>query len=163
MSDKVRFELHALNLGKLVGNLLSLEMGARMAIVKLEERAAKQVQAQLPQVKVGDLVEVNAFTNSDDLKKTLEKYNKRAPVNCRIDIAQIVNMRDALGHGRAFGFGEMKHMRLLKFSRKSKNGKVSVELAQDMTDVWFQTNIETLNAALEKVRNALDYEKREFV
>jgi hypothetical protein len=57
----------------------------------------------------------------------------------------------------------MKHLRLLKFSRKSKDGKVSVELAQDMTDVWFQTNIETLNAALEKVRNALDYEKREFV
>jgi hypothetical protein len=163
MSDRVRFELHALNLGKLVGNLLSLEMGARMAIVKLEERAAKQVQAQLPQVKVGDLVEVNAFTNSDDLKQTLEKYNKRAPVNCRIDMAPIVNMRDALGHGRAFGFGEMKHLRLLKFSRKSKDGKVSVELAQDMTDVWFQTNIETLNAALEKVRNALDYEKREFV
>jgi hypothetical protein len=163
MSDKVRFELHALNLGKLVGNLLSLEMGARMAIVKLEERAAKQVQAQLPQVKVGDLVEVNAFTNSDDLKQTLEKYNKWAPLNYRIDIAPIVNMRDALGHGRAFGFGEMKHLRLLKFSRKSKDGKVSVELAQDMTDVWFQTNIETLNAALEKVRNALDYEKREFV
>ena len=134
MSDKVRFELHALNLGKLVGNLLSLEMGARMAIVKLEERAAKQVQAQLPQVKVGDLVEVNAFTNSDDLKQTLEKYNKWAPLNYRIDIAPIVNMRDALGHGRAFGFGEMKHLRLLKFSRKSKDGKVSVELAQDMTD-----------------------------
>jgi hypothetical protein len=106
---------------------------------------------------------VNAFTNSDDLKQTLEKYNKWAPLNYRIDIAPIVNMRDALGHGRAFGFGEMKHLRLLKFSRKSKDGKVSVELAQDMTDVWFQTNIETLNAALEKVRNALDYEKREFV
>ena len=163
MSDRTRFELHALNLGKLVGNLLSLEMGARMVIAKLDQRAAKKVQTHLPQVKIGDLVEVNAFTNQDDLTQTLERYNKRAPLDCRINIDPIVRLRDALGHGRAFGFGTVKHLRLLKFSREETDGKVSVELSEDMTDEWFSEKIRMLGDALERVRKALDYENREFI
>jgi hypothetical protein len=164
MGDKKRFESHAFNLGKLVGNVQSLEMGARMVIVKLDQRATQQVQTQLPQVKAGDFVELNAFTNDDDLTQTLEKYNKRATSDCRIDVVSIVRLRDALGHGRIFGFGSMKHLRLLKFSRrKGANRKVPVELAEDMTDEWFSKNICMLDEALEKVRKALDYEKREFV
>jgi hypothetical protein len=163
MSNKAHFELHALNLGKIVGNLLSLEMGARLAIVKHDEWAAKQVQSQLPQVKAGDLVELNAFTNLDDLENTLKKFNKRAPSNCHLDVDPIVNLRDALAHGRTFGFGAVKHLRLLKFGGKAKDGKVLVELAQDMDETWFQTNIKMLNAALEKIQIALDYEKKEFV
>jgi len=95
MSDKARFESHVLNLGKLVGNLLSLEMGARMVIVKVDQRAAKQVQTQLSQVRTGDLVELNAFTNDDDLTQTLGKYNKRAPLDCRIDVMPIAAARCA--------------------------------------------------------------------
>ncbi len=68
MNDKARFERHALNLGKLLGMLQSIEMGSRMAIVKLDKRAADQVQSQLPQLKAGDMVEINALTNSDDLR-----------------------------------------------------------------------------------------------
>jgi hypothetical protein len=163
MNDKVRFELHALNLGKLLGNLQSLEMGARMVIVKLDQWAAKQVQTQLPQVRTGDLVELNAFTNADDLTHTLEKYNKRVPLDCRIDVEPIVRLRDALAHGRTFGFGSMKHLRLLKFSRKAKEGKVSVELAEDMSGEWFLENILILQQAFERVTRALDYERREFI
>ncbi|MEK7236214.1 MAG: hypothetical protein AAB242_06305, partial [Nitrospirota bacterium] len=70
MSDRERFESHAFNLGKLLGNLQSIEMGARMVIVRLDQRAAEQVETQLPQVKAGDLVELNAFTNDDDLTQT---------------------------------------------------------------------------------------------
>ena len=162
MNDKARFEAHALSLGKLVGNLLSLEMGARMVIVKLDQRVAEQVKTQLPQVKSGNMVEFNAFTNGDNLAQTLEKYNKWAPLDCRIDISPIVNLRDTLAHGRMFGYGSMKSLRLLKFSRKPKNGKVLVELALDMTDEWFLENIRILEQALGKIRKALNYEKREF-
>ena len=137
MNDKARFERHALNLGKLLGMLQSIEMGSRMAIVKLDKRAADQVQSQLPQLKAGDMVEINALTNSDDLRQTLEKYNKRASLDRRIEIEPIVNLRDALAHGRAFGFGSVKPLRLLKFSRKTKGEKILIELALDMTDEWF--------------------------
>ena len=67
MGDKAHFERHALNLGKLTGNLQTIEMAARLAIVKLDKAAAERVQVQLPLVKVGELVETNAFTNNDDL------------------------------------------------------------------------------------------------
>ena len=135
-----------------------------MAIVKLDPRSAEQVQTQLPQVKRGDVIEVNAFTNNDDLNQTLEKYNKRVSLDCRMDVQPIVRLRDALAHGRTFGYGQMKHLRLLKFSRKKgTKGKIVVELAENMTNDWFVNNIRTLQDALEKVRTALDYEKREFV
>lgn len=162
MNDKARFERHALNLGKLLGMLQSIEMGSRMAIVKLDKRAADQVQSQLPQLKAGDMVEFNALTNSDDLRQTLEKYNKRASLDRRIEIEPIVNLRDALAHGRAFGFGSVKPLRLLKFSRKTKGEKILIELALDMTDEWFGKSIKTLEQALEQIRKTLDYERREF-
>lgn len=163
MSEKEAFESHALNIGKLIGNLQSLEMGARMVIVKLDQWASKQVQTQLPQVRAGDTVELNAFTNGDDLSQTLNKYNKRIPPDFRLDVLPIVRLRDALAHGRTFGFGSMKHLRLLKFSRKTKAGRVHVELAEDMSADWFDENIRMLNDALEKIRGALDYEKRELL
>lgn len=163
MSKRELFELHALNLGKLVGNLQSLEMGARLAIVKVDRWVAKQVRTQLPQVRVGDSVEVNAFTSSDDLRQTLEKYNKQAPSDCRIDVLPVVRLRDALAHGRTFAFGSVNHLRLLKFGRKTKDGQVPVELAEDMTAEWFNENIQMLNKMLEKVRRVLDYQKKDFV
>jgi hypothetical protein len=130
MSEKERFESHAFNLGKIVGNLQSLEMGARLAMVKMDCKVSDQVQTQLPQVKAGDLVEFNAFTNADDLAQTLEKYNKRVLFDCRIDVKSIVHLRDAIAHGRAFGVS-MKHLRLLKFARKRRaDGKVHVDLAE---------------------------------
>lgn len=162
MSNREDLDKHALNLGKLVGNLLSIEMGARLAIVKNDEKLALQVLTQLPQVEEGDQVEWNAFTNSDDLRKTLEKYNKRVPNSHKIDVKPIVDLRDAIAHGRTFGFGDIRHLRLLKFGRKSIAGKVTVELARDMKDSWFSENIEILNNAIEKIRATLDYEKIEF-
>src|SRR5947209_6682955 len=107
---------HALALGKLLGNLLSLEMAARMAILKLDTRAANLI-TQLSQVREGEWVETNALTNRSDLRQTLEKYNKHASSDCKIDVAPIVRLRDALAHGRMFGFGAetRPHLRLLKF------------------------------------------------
>ena len=90
--------------------------------------------------------------------------NKRIRHDCRIDIDPIVRLRDALAHGRAFGFGTIANLRLLKFDRKrDANGKIPVALAEDMTNEWFIKNIIMLQKALEKIRKALDYEQREFV
>lgn len=163
MSLKAFYENHALSLGKLLGNLQAIEMGARLAIVELDARAAQIVQSQLPTAKVGDDVEVNAFSNSDDLRQTLEKFNKRAPDTCHIDVGPVVRLRDALAHGRTFGSGSLDGpLRLLKFSRKDQNNRVSVEVAEDMTPEWFQSNITMLERVFEKVRIALDYEKSEL-
>jgi hypothetical protein len=163
MSQKALYEVHALSLGKLLGNLQSIEMGARLAIAKLDARAAQIAQSQLSTVKVGDDVEVNAFSNSDDLRQTLEKFNKRAPHSCHIDVGPVVDLRDALAHGRTFGSGAIGgRLRLLKFSRKAQDNRVSVEVAVDMTPEWFDSKITMLERVFEKVRIALAYEKHEF-
>ncbi|ARU86737.1 hypothetical protein [Pseudomonas sp. M30-35] len=162
MSTKAKFELHALNLGKLVGNLLTIEMAARMFLAKHDEDFQSKIATQLPRVSEGDLVESDAFTNADDLRQTLQKYNKRAPNALAVPIDEIVSLRDALAHGRTFGFGEIQHLRLLKFSRKAAEGKHRVELAQDMSETWFVHNIRVLESALQSLTQALDYEQREF-
>ena len=67
-----------------------------MAIVKLDKRTTDQVQSHLPQVKTGNMVELNVLMNGDDLTQTFKKYTKRAALECRIEIEPIVNVRDAL-------------------------------------------------------------------
>lgn len=163
MSSCSSFELHALNLGKLIGNLLTIEMAARMFLSQHEEQSASKSTTQLPTVKEGDFVEIDAFTNPDDLRQTLNKYNKRVSSEYKVATSEIVSLRDALAHGRAFGFGSKKHLRLLKFGRKKNDGKVPVELVQDMNDEWFIANIKLLNITLEKLTQALKYEKRELL
>jgi len=162
--DKTEAFDHALGLGKLVGNLLEIEMGARIAIAKLNSQQGMQVRAQLPQVKEGEWVELNPFTNTCDLRQTLEVYNKCALPECKLDIDPIVRLRDALAHGRMFGFGSesSRHLRILKFGRKAKNGQVQVTMVQDMTEDWFRTNIEMLMATLLKISQAMDYDVREL-
>jgi hypothetical protein len=149
-----------------VGNLLSLELGARMAIAKRDARLAALIQTQLPQVKEGDWVECNPLTNKDDLQNTLQNYNKRATDECKIDIMRIIRLRDALAHGRAFGFGSPQarpFLRLLKFSRKpDAHGKLQVTMAVDMTEDWFKENLNFLMSALQKVTIMMDYEMRDL-
>lgn len=160
MSQRKRFEAHAVSLGKIVGNLLSLELAARIAINKLDAWAAAQVQAQLPQLTEGEWVEVNVFTNDDDLRNTLEKYNKRAPYELRLEVDPIVKLRDAVAHGRVFGYGKRRpdsNLRLVKFSTKKQDNKVQVTLAVDMTDEWFRLNIRMLFDALGKIAKASDH------
>ena len=163
MNNRSDFERHALNLGKLVGNLLTIEMAARMVIAKHESKSGVNFATQLPTVKAGDLVDNDAFTNPDDLRQTLRKYNKRAPSEYKVATDEIVDLRDALAHGRSFGFGNMKHLRLLKFSRKKIGEKIKVELVKDMDDEWFSANILLLNTALEKLTKSLNYEQKELV
>lgn len=132
-----RFEAHALRLGKLVGNLQSIELAARLALTKLQTPARlAEAETELPRIRQGDRVTKSAITNSDDLSRTLQKYNKRVPLECRVAYRQIVGLRDALAHGRTFGSGAPGEgpLRLLKFSRESdRERKVEVTMAADMT------------------------------
>jgi hypothetical protein len=165
MNQAKWFESHALRLGQIVGNLLSLELLARMVIAKSKPDKSGKVNADLARVKEGDWVGVDALTNSDDLNQTLEKYNKRAPSDCRLDVNQIVRLRDALAHGRSFGQGPVgppAFLRLLKFSRKNRDGKVQVEICVEMTDEWFADSTIMLFDSLRKVARALDYDFRDL-
>ena len=84
MDQAQTFEKHALYLGKIVGNLQSIEMGARITIAKRDAWQSKQAIVPLPTIKLGDWVEVNPLTDINDLRNALERYNKFAPLECKV-------------------------------------------------------------------------------
>jgi hypothetical protein len=165
MTPLSHLETHALNLGKLTGNLLTLEMLARMVIAQRDAQWRGERAENLLGIPESDWVGIGPFTNRDDLRQTLEKYNRHAAAEWRLDVDPIVRLRDALAHGRMFGSGPLRpdaSLRLMKFGKKLKAGRVQVELALAMTPGWFSENIAMLSAALRKATNALDYEMREL-
>lgn len=158
-------ESHALQLGKLMGNLQSLEMGARMAIQKLDPQSSAELPETLLKVKQGDWVGISPLTNKDDLRQTIAKYNRHAPLDCRLEVGPIVRLRDALAHGRVFAFGRVRQdatLRLIKFDRNPKDSRIHIALVVDMTADWFSTNVRILSASLQKVARALDYATRDL-
>jgi len=157
-------ERHAKRLGQLLGTLQMIEMEARLAIVTHDGQEVGHVRAQLPTVSVGDSVELNALTNPDGIGKTLVQYNQRVPPQWRVDVEQIVSIRDALGHGRVFALGPIRPdaiLRLMKFSQAVSDGMVTVTMSIDMTEAWFDETIAFLRDGLEKVRQALGWLKAE--
>lgn len=164
MSELSPFELHALRLGKLLGNLQSIEMGARLFLDKADAQRASQIMRSLPELKKGDWVEFSPLTSGHDLRQVLERYNKFAS-DCGVEIDRIIDLRDALAHGRVFGHGPMqtaKSLRLLKFKREMKAEKVQVTMVEDMTEDWFDKTTEFLKDSLEKIRIALDWDKADL-
>jgi hypothetical protein len=80
-------------------------------------------------------------------------------------VKSIVRLRDALAHGRAFGFGSLQrgYLTMVKFGRKRDGqNRVQVTMVVDMTERWFIENIELLQVAIGKVTAALDYETRDL-
>ena len=161
MDDVEVFQQHALRLGKLIGNLQSLECGARMALAGMEGQQVGQLANAFLQASEGDWTDVNALTAPDGLAETLRKYNAHVSSQCTIDVRRVVRLRDALAHGRVFGAGRYsasRPLKLLKFSKGEKGGRVQVEMAIDMTEEWFKENTALLVDALRRITKALDYE-----
>ena len=155
-------ESHALRLGKLFGNLLSLEMITRMALAKLDTNASFSEGPQLPLLTTGQRVEANPLTDGKSLTGTLRQYNQHVSGAYQVETERIVELRDALAHGRMFGFGPNgRHLRLLKFDKNTdKEGRVLVTMAIDMTQDWFDDSIRFLEREMDKVTGFLNYEKR---
>ena len=152
----------AQQLGKIVQNLLSIELGARMAIDKLDIWKQGRAKTPLPLVTTGQWVDIDVYTNDNDLNQTLERYNKFAPDDLKVDVKQIVALRDAIAHGRQFGIIGSDVMRLVKFGKERRNNQVETLLAVDLAPEWFLPNLAMLSKALDKIGGALGYEKREF-
>ena len=161
MISQSKAELVALRLGKLFGNLLSLEMAARLAIATLDKKHPLSVGPQLPQLTTGERVKVTPLTNGSSLMAILKQYNRAVPDDCQVSSKQIVDLRDALAHGRMFGSGQdSEHFRLLKFAKRpDAQGRVLVTLAIDVTEDWLSDNIAFLDDEISKVARFLGYKK----
>jgi len=85
----------------------------------------------------------------------LTTYNRfvQTTANELIVDENIVNLRDAIAHGRVFSFEPSCPLVLLKFS-KPKGDQAKVEFNATMTSEWFDTNIKRVNAEFSKVVEA---------
>ena len=159
---------HPLQLGKIVAHFQSLEFAIRFFLLDAEARDRRDrgdpplQTVSYNKLKAGDWVEEDAVTNFDTLGELIEKYNKRiSSVDQSLCLDPgIVELRDALAHGRVARSGQSKHMRLLKFDRPRKaptdrsKKQCCVTFAVEMTPTWFERQIGGTLAEIRKVVDA---------
>jgi hypothetical protein len=148
---------HALPLGRLVGNLQSLEFALRAFL--LNNEVALGMLSHIPRdpnkLTEGDIVPEDAFTNYDNLGELIEKYNHNPRVLAAglIIDKSLIGVRDALAHGRISGDAPVPPLKLLKFD-KPRNHKVKVTFSVLMTIEWFNEQISRVNKAITRVSEA---------
>lgn len=165
-NERLWWETHAPLLGKLTGNLLSIEFLARLMIAMQEVGGdIKKTRPLVTQIQEGEWVELTPLSNKEDLRWVLDRYNKCVKHERReltVDTNKIVFLRDALAHGRQFGIQSTPHLVLIKFNRKSKDRKVQVDLRVDMTKEWLNEQVAMLIEAISKVTKALGFSERQI-
>ena len=148
---------HYEGLGKLMGNMQSLEFVLRAFLLNNEIASGVTFpqSAELYEMNVGDIVPENAFTNYDSLGKVIENYNKHPKIlSAGLTIDEtLVDLRDAIAHGRASAETPSSPLKLLKFD-KPMNKQVKVTFSVLMTERWFAQQMSRVHDAVQKVHEA---------
>ncbi len=150
---------HPLNLGKLLVNFQSLEFALRAFLLKTEEMAGSPFTKfkNLHELGEGDEVPENAFTNYDNLMQLIEKYNDNPKIKAAdlcID-KKLVDIRDAIAHGRVSALTPSPPCRLLKFGRP-KNNRTKVNFSILLTQEWYNQQLACTQKATITVVQALE-------
>lgn len=150
-------------MGKVVINLRSLEFLLRFFLftddVRLGGSGVRGDRVDYQNLKVGDLVPENAFTSYDDLGKLIDKYNERVPCFELTVDRSVVDLRDALAHGRVLAFAEFGPWHLLKFAKpnfgKPERERVMVTDAVQMNAAWFSEQVKLISTQTQKLVHAI--------
>lgn len=146
-------------LGKLVANMQSLEFALRAFLINDEIAAGGSFpqSANLQDMNEDNIVPENAFTNYDTLGQLVKKYNSHPKIlSAGLTIDEtLVDIRDAIAHGRVSGATPSSSLRLLKFD-KPKNHQVKVTFSVLMTKEWFSEQISRVYKAILRVSEAND-------
>jgi hypothetical protein len=148
---------HCLYLGKLLANFHSLEFILRSFLVNKEIASGSPFKEshRLWELRVGEEVSLNAFTNYDTLLKCIRKYNtivKNHSEELKVD-ETLIDIRDAIAHGRVSAQTLTSHMHLLKFSQPI-GGRVTVEFSVSMTEEWLKEQMGRVYRNILKVDRA---------
>lgn len=140
---------YAENLGRLVNNMQELEMLLRATLFQDEitRGISKQTDKTLVQ---GEIIPENAYTNWDTLGVLIQKYNKLT-ISAGLTIDEtLVDIRDAIAHGRVFAYTPSGINQLVRF-HKPENNLVKVKFSVSMTDEWFGKTIGSFYDAIRRV------------
>jgi hypothetical protein len=150
---------HVANMGWLIVNLQSLEFALRAFLHNDEIGWQKSNQSSdfLENIKGGDTVPKNAFTNYDTLKDLIKTYNRKVlghDASLCVD-EELVSVRDALAHGRIASKSPSTSApnKLVKYDRP-KDGLVQVTHCVIMDKEWFEKQIHLAYQNIQKVKKA---------
>lgn len=147
---------HAIRLGKLVGNLQSLEFGLRGVLAQGESSKASDAGSGLDALNfaVGSDVPETNITSYASLPRLVKLFNARANINGwdEVNVA-VVELRDALAHGRTSSASPEFPLKLVKFD-KPQNGRVRVTYSEIMDEAWFDRQMQMLRQAMNAIERA---------
>ena len=141
---------HCKLLGKLVGNLQSLEFILRAFLQELPSARPIGIAygTGVYAFPVGTELPESELTSYDSLRDLIKSFNAEMQTRGLPTIDQtIVELRDALAHGRVSSCTPDESMRLLKFSKPCK-GFVRVVFNEQMTTDWFRIQIKRVLEAV---------------
>lgn len=150
---------HAWRLGKLVGNLHSLEFLLRAFLH--EQPSARPLGVpygrDLFASSEGEFVPLNDFTSWDSLGDLIDKANQALAQSTVQPIdTTIVRLRDAIAHGRVSAPTANEHLRLVKFG-KPNGAQVQVEFNAELSEAWFTEQTKLIASEIEKLASCLKY------
>ena len=141
---------HARNIGGLLSNLQTIEfqIRAHLAWARLPEATGMPQGHKLADFHIGNEYVAGAFTSYDALPALVGKFNEIAVKGGHklLDLG-IIELRDALAHGRCAADPGDNHFRLIKFS-KAKAGRVTVVYNAIMDSAWYDRQRRMLTDAL---------------
>lgn len=148
-------DVHARELGGLVGNLQSLELFIRLYLAQRPGSPVRGVYGDdVIDKPVGTLIEESDMSNYASLKFLIKEFNKCLANSRRLQIDEaLVDLRDALAHGRVFSTSNYRDFRLIKFDRP-ENGYARISYSETMSLSWFLTNKQRVSAAIDIVATA---------
>ena len=151
-------EEHYKLLGKLVGNFQTLEFVLRGFLQELPSARPMGIPSgtDIYSFPVDSELPESEITSYDTLRDLIKKFNIEMETRggSTIDVA-LVAVRDALAHGRVSAPTPDDTMRLIKFGKPDKKGRVRVDFNQQMTKSWFEDQIARVRQAIIAVNNAM--------
>lgn len=147
---------HAEHLGGLLGNLQTLEIIIRLCLAQQPGSPARnKFMDEVCNAQVGAQIPESDMSNYASLKELIKKFNKVFSNN--ID-SSIVDLRDALAHGRVFQGPNDDFFRIVKFE-KPVNGSARLSLNQVMNEEWFNESQERVRKAIFIASSQIDLSK----
>lgn len=130
-------------LGRLMSNLIQLEFAIRVALHCQEPDGERLSTEVLRFARPGDELPENFLTDWRSLGGLIEEYNERETHRgAKLISDEIVDLRDALAHGRMSASTLTSEYRLIRFAKPdSKRRIVKIESVAVLTLEWFEQQI----------------------
>jgi hypothetical protein len=151
---------HSMMVGKLLVSFQCLEYALRAFLYEQRDPPHEPLApgTDLNTMTFGEVVPENAITRWDSLTHLIKRYNRAISDGQLAVDPSLVDLRDALAHGRMAASLSERSFALIKFTRPYA-GRVEVGFRQELSKEWIENQIKRVLAECEKVARAASSQK----